>query len=174
MRHFVIGLARISALAGGIVLTLLILMTCTSVLGRAFSKIGLGPVPGDFELVEAGIAFCVFAFLPFCQIVGAHATVDILTNSLPASINRLLIAFWEVLMAVVIAVIAWRLLVGAQAKFSNGETTLLLQFPVWWVYLACLFPAAIGIVVALWSSFDRVRSVVTGRDSRTLFGESGH
>jgi hypothetical protein len=42
-----------------------------------------GPVKGDFEVVEAGIAFSIFAFLPICQLHGGHATVDIFTNLMP-------------------------------------------------------------------------------------------
>ena len=33
----------------------------------------------DYELVEAGVAFAIFAFIPLCQIYGSHATVDIFT-----------------------------------------------------------------------------------------------
>jgi TRAP-type C4-dicarboxylate transport system permease small subunit len=174
MHRYVGSLARLCALAGGLVLSALILMTCLSVAGRALSGLGLGPVPGDFELVEAGIAFCVFAFLPLCQISSGHATVDILTSALPRQANRLLVAFWEVLMALAVALIAWRLFVGAGGKVANGEVTLLLQFPVWWAYAACLVPAAIGVITALWSAYDRLKSVATGRDSRPLFGEGGH
>ena len=49
-------LARIMALAGGLVLTALIIVTVISVTGRAFVFAGLGPIPGDFELMEAGTA----------------------------------------------------------------------------------------------------------------------
>ena len=88
------------AVLGGIVLSFLILLTCVSIIGRSlngifhsdfmeriapgFSRlvidIGVGPVNGDFELVEAGVAFAIFAFIPLCQVTAGHASVDILTN----------------------------------------------------------------------------------------------
>jgi hypothetical protein len=44
------------AIAGGAVLVLLTATTMVSITGRALIGIGLGPVPGDYELVEAGTA----------------------------------------------------------------------------------------------------------------------
>ncbi|MDP5362160.1 MAG: TRAP transporter small permease, partial [Paracoccaceae bacterium] len=79
-------MANLMALLGGLVLSLLIVMVCLSVAGRelgdlAFSGAlggfgnwlidrGVGPILGDFELVEAGVAFAIFAFLPITQLSG--------------------------------------------------------------------------------------------------------
>lgn len=167
-------LARLAALAGGLVLAVLVVMTCLSVTGRAFAFAGLGPVPGDFELVEAGIAFAVFAFLPWCILNAGHATVDIFTNGLSVQANRLLLAFWELVMAAVMALLAWRLYEGLLGKLKNGETTFLLQFPVWWAYAACLVPAVLGVLVALWSAYDRARALATRRDTRAVKPEVSH
>jgi TRAP-type C4-dicarboxylate transport system permease small subunit len=82
----------------------------------------------------------VFAFLPICQLRAGHATVDIFTSGLPDTANRVLLAIWEVLAAAVLALIAWRLGAGLASKLGNGETTFLLQFPVWWAYAASSFP----------------------------------
>lgn len=174
MDHIVAFIARLLALAGGLVLAALVVMTCVSIAGRAFSGFGLGPVPGDFELVEAGIAFCIFAFLPWCSLNAGHATVDIFTNGLSLRVNRALLAFWEVVMAATVAFIAWRLYEGMLTKLANGETSFLVQFPVWWAYAACLVPAVLAVLVALWSAWDRLRAAVTGRDTRSVKAEGGH
>ena len=57
-------------------------MTVVSIVGRASLTWAwvLGPVPGDFELVEVGTGFAVFAFLPWCQLKRGHATVDLFTS----------------------------------------------------------------------------------------------
>lgn len=174
MTRIVQHLARFSALAGGLVLAALVLMTCLSIAGRALIWAGFAPVPGDFELVEAGIAFAVFAFLPWCTLNAGHATVDIFTNGLSEQANRVLLAFWEVVMALTVAFIAWRLYEGFLGKLKNGETTFLLQFPVWWAYAACLVPACITVVVALWSAWDRLNAVATRRDTRAVKAEAQH
>lgn len=161
-------LAMASALLGGAVLCALIVMTCLSVTGRALAFAGLGPVPGDFELVEAGIAFCIFAFLPVCQVQAGHATVDLFTARLGRRPLRALLALWESLFAAAMALILWRLAEGARGKFGNGETSMFLQFPVWWAYAACLVPAGLGALVALWSAHDRWRAVITGQETRPI------
>lgn len=174
MERIVRRLADLSAALGGVVLSALIVMTCLSIVGRALVGIGLGPVPGDFELVEAGVAFAVFAFLPLCQLRASHATVDLLAGPLGPRLNRVLLAFWESIAALVTWLILWRLFAGFQTKLHNGETTLMLQFPVWWAYLACLFPAAVFAISTLWSAWDRLRGALTGRDTRPITGESLH
>jgi TRAP-type C4-dicarboxylate transport system permease small subunit len=159
-------LARITATVGGLMVVALIVMTCLSILGRGLISLGLGPVPGDYELIEAGMAFAIFCFLPLCQLEAAHATVDVFTAPLGGPINRLLLALWDVLFTAALILITWRLYEGMLGKLGNGETTMFLQFHLWWAYAACLPPALIAVIVGLWSSADRLRAVVTGVDLR--------
>ena len=166
-------LARLMAILGGIVLTALIVLTCVSVLGRGMNTFlhwdviqgampglaerllgtGVGPVQGDYELVEAGIAFAIFAFLPFTQITAGHASVDIFTSRFPARVNRFIELVVEILFAIVLIVIAWRLYDGMMSKKSYNETTFLLQFPIWWAYgirfIASVVAAIVGVYMAL-------------------------
>lgn len=170
MRKIAYSLAYGTALLGGVVLVLIILMTVASVIGRTLVPIGLGPVPGDFEMTEMGIAFAIFCFLPMCQIVAGHATVDVFTVGLGAPANRILLAIWELVLTVTVIFIAWRLYEGFLGKLTNNEITMLLQFPVWWGYAAALVPAGIGVIVGLWSTADRVKSTLTGQDTRAIEG----
>lgn len=184
-------LARLAAILGGIVLSLLIILTVVSVTGRGLNTFahflidaglltglaqsaldaGVGPVMGDFELVEAGVAFCIFAFLPLAQISGAHATVDILTSQFSVAFNRVLSMLWEVLFAVVLIVIAWKLYEGMAGKMRYNETTMLLQFPVWWSYALSLAGAVAAAIVSVYVAAARVTEVLTGRT--ILFAEGG-
>ncbi len=187
-------LARIMAILGGLVLTALILLTVVSVIGRTFNGIlhwewlealapggtkalldaGIGPVLGDFELVEAGIAFTIFAFLPLTQITGSHATVDVFTSALPVTANRVLIAFWEVIFAIAMVVIAWRLYDGMLGKMRYNETTFLLQFPVWWAYAASFGAAAVAAIVTIYTALARMVELASARAILPDTGEAGH
>jgi hypothetical protein len=51
MISLIYRLANWTAIVGGLVLVALTLMVVASVAGRALIGLGLGPVPGDFELV---------------------------------------------------------------------------------------------------------------------------
>ena len=163
------ALARCVAIAGGVVLVAITVMTTFSIAGRAFSWAGLGPVPGDFELVEAGTGFAVFAFLPWCQLNRGHATVDLFTNYLSPGANRVLDLLWEIVLGLITILIAWRLWVGMLEKRSYGETTLLLQFPIWWGMALCAAATVIGVVVAIYMIAIRSMEVAQGR---SLLGQS--
>lgn len=182
MATVISALARIMAIIGGIVLTALVTLTCVSVIGRGLNTFGhsgflaatseqfgnwlvasgVGPITGDYELVEAGIAFAIFAFLPICQLYRGHATVDIFTSVLPARINAALALFWEIVLSFLIILIAWRLYVGMGDKLRYGETTFLLQFPIWWAYALSLFAACIAVIVSLWCIVLRWQDMLTG------------
>lgn len=168
------------AYLGGGVLLALVAITCLSVIGRNLNSLGhlpfvvnavpgvsnmlkaLGSITGDFELVEAGIAFSIMAFLPWCQITGRHATVDVLTAFIPSRMNRLLELVWDVLFAAVMVVITWRLYVGMTDKMRYGETTFLLQFPIWWAYALCLVAAVVATLVTIYVAMQRVAGFLPG------------
>lgn len=176
-------IARTMAGAGGIVLVALVLVTCVSVAGRGLAtlawspwltavapgvagwlaELGPGPVKGDFELVEIGIAFAIFAFLPWCQLRSGHATVDLFADRLPRRAGLWLQAFWEALFAAALVFIAWRLEDGMQGKIRNGETTFLLQVPVWWAYAASLAAACMAALVGLYVAGARLVTAASGR-----------
>ncbi|WP_157016977.1 TRAP transporter small permease [Mesorhizobium xinjiangense] len=157
------GLARIMAILGGVVLAVLIVMTVVSITGRSLIFLGLAPVPGDFELVEVGTAFAVFAFLPWCQLNRGHASVDLFTSYLPDSVNRWIDLVAEILMTIALIVIAWRLWVGMMDKVRYGETTFILQFPVWWGFAAAMVGAVVCVIVSIYMTGVRLREVRRGR-----------
>ena len=172
---------------GGLVLISLILLVCTSVLGRSvgtvlhgafmqtnftdFSNwalgVGIGAINGDFELVEAGVAFAIFAFLPLCQLSGSHATVDVLTSKLSLRSNQVLKIISECLFALVLGLIAWRLFAGMEAKQRYGETTFLLQFPIWWAYAASFSGAALAALVSIFMAIVRILEALSGKELLT-------
>ncbi len=160
-------LARTLAILGGLALVAITLVTVVSITGRAFVWAGLKPVPGDFELVEAGSAFAIFAFLPWCQLMRGHATVDVFTSFLSPKINRIIDLITELLMTAVITLITMQLWHGMWDKVRFRETTFILQFPVWWGFAAAFAAAVIAVIVSFYVLFVRIQEVRTGR---TLLG----
>lgn len=190
MYRFFLSLSRLMAIAGGVVLSLLVAIVVLSILGRELNsmlhggifedsgfaawalgvelpgiwgKIKLGPVNGDYELVEAGIAFSIFAFLPLAQITGAHATVDIFTSWMSEPVQKVLTTIIDIAFAVVLVLIALQLFHGTVDKHDRHQTTFLLQFPVWWAYVVSLFGAVMAAVVSVYLAVARFAELVTGR-----------
>lgn len=175
MYKFMHGLSRFTAYTGGVVLLALIVLTCISVIGRSLNSVlhgsffetyapdfarwaidtGIGPVNGDFELIEAGVAFAIFAFLPLCQITGSHASVDVFTEKLSPPAKRILQWIIDTVFALVLLLIAIQLYSGMQSKIRSGQTTLLLEFPVWWGYAICLLGAVVAASVGLYIAVIR-------------------
>lgn len=192
LTRIVAWLAKALAVLGGAVLVVITALTVASIVGRAVVTIayshtpdylsflelplawlragaqvlashGVGPVPGDYEMVQDGTGFAIFAFLPWCQLNRGHATVDVFTSFLPDAANRWIDLLSELLMTIVIVLIAWRLGVGAMDKMRYGETTFILQYPVWWGYAFAMIGAVVAVIVSVYMLGVRVGEVVTGR-----------
>lgn len=144
MTTWVFRLSKWSAILGGLVLCALTLMIVASVTGRALIGVGLGPVPGDFELVEVGTAVAVFCFLPWTYLRGGHATVDLIYMHLPRWSQRLVVIVSDLIMLALWLALTWMLWVGMIEKRDYAETTFILQMPVWWAYALCMVGAVIG------------------------------
>lgn len=149
MTIWVFRLSQAAAMVGGLVLVALTLMSVASIAGRALIGFGLGPVPGDFELVEVGIGVAVFLFLPWTHLRGGHATVDLLYQHLPAALRRVIRVVCDVLMLALWLVLTWKLWDGMLEKRAYLETSFILQMPVWWGYAAGLAGAVIGCLAYL-------------------------
>ena len=143
---------RLFALAGGAMLILLALLTIISVIGRTINAYGLGPIQGDFELVENGTAFVVFCCLPYCQIRFGHVSVDILARSFPTWLSYLINVISQVGMMVIALIITRQLYFGMMDKYQWGETTFILALPAWWGYALALPASALWVVSCLAAS----------------------
>ena len=189
MQRAVELVAKAMALLGGAVLLALVGVTCLSISGRWLSGVlqgafdgisgpgvelarSIGPIRGDFELVEIGVAFAIMAFLPWCQLTRAHASVDIATSAMPDRVEKGLALLWEVVFALVLIVIAWRLYAGMEAKARYGETTFMLQVPVWWGYAATFAASVIAATVAVYAVWTRVADLRTPRSELVGSGDA--
>lgn len=182
MQTFIRKFSHFFAMLGGLVLCGIILMVCFSVAGRAINgalhsdaimgnfpglaeallATGIGPIVGDNEVLEAGMAFAIFAFLPITQLYSAHASVDILTNHLPRRVNNFLVALFELVIAAVLILIAVQLFQGMSSKMNSGQTTFYLQYPIWWAYAASVLAAVAAAFVGSYVALARVTELLTG------------
>ena len=193
MHRFMEKMAYFLAGLGGLVLSFLILMTCASIAGRIINSIlhsellqsampdvastllatGVGPINGDFELVEAGLAFVIFTFIPLCQLENGHASVDVFISRFP-TLNKRIQVFIDIIFAATLVLIAYKLFSGMQSKQNSGQTTLLLQFPVWWAYAASLFGAVAAALVGVYIAIVRLFETFTGKQILSPEGGAEH
>ena len=151
------------ALAGGGVVLGIALLVTASVLRRWATSDG---IEGDFELVQAGLAIGVFAFLPLCQLRGANIVVDTFTARLPARLQGGLDAFWAAVYALAAGILAWRLASGAADTVASGTTSMVLGLPVGWAIAASSLLTGWLCLAALASAARLLRAVMTGGGER--------
>ena len=144
------------ALLGGALLVALATLVTISVTLRS-DLVGLAGVPGDFELVQMATAVAAFCFLPYCQLRRGNIFVDSFTMKLPLRVQHGLDALWDLVYGLVMALIAWRLSVGARAAFSTGENTMVLQLPSYLPIGLCAALAALVAAAALVSASRLLR-----------------
>jgi TRAP-type C4-dicarboxylate transport system permease small subunit len=188
MIGFITQISRITSLVGGFMLAALITLTCLSIVGRMLNSFlhlelvqditpnlanylieaRIGPITGDYELLEAGMAGVIFAFMPLCQLRAGHAFVAIFTDKMPAKFRGVLICFIESVFALTLVLIAWQLGNGLGDKYRSHETTALLELPIWYGYAAALIMAYAAGFVAVCIAYFEVIALVSGQPNRLL------
>ncbi len=175
-------LARWLAYAGGAILVAMALVTVFSVLGRALLSVGLGPIRGDFEMVEAGCAIAIFAFLPWCQLRRGHVTVDVLVDRVGGRFKLFMGLLGDLAVTVISGLILWRLYLGFGEKFPFGEagfrdafgmgakpffpeTTYELELPVWIPFGLATIGATLFFVVSVYTVWRALNWVIDGKET---------
>ena len=143
-------LARLCAIAGGVLLTVITLMTCVSLLGR--NTIGK-TIVGDFELSGAAAGAAIALFLPWCQMRRANIIVDFFTARASTATQTSLDRLGALLLGLSMALLAWRAAIGGLNAWRSQAGTMMLGFPEWIVYAgivpALALTALIGLAQAL-------------------------
>lgn len=139
-------ISRPLAVAGGLLLLSVAALVVVSVVMRWLISTS---VPGDIELVQIATALAVFSFLPICQAHRGNIMVDTFTARLPLSVQHGLDALWDVVYAITMAIIAWRLALGAWDTVRSNTVSMMLGLPLGWAIGACAAMAAFLAVVAI-------------------------
>ena len=146
-------LAKLCAILAGVLLTAVTLMTCVSLIGR--NLIGM-TIVGDFELVGAAAGAAIALFMPWCQAQRGNIIVDFFTAKASPRTTDRLDRFGALLLALVMALLAWRTGIGGISAWKTGSGTMLIGFPEWVIYVVMVPPlaltAAIGLLQA-WRGF---------------------
>jgi TRAP-type C4-dicarboxylate transport system permease small subunit len=142
------------ALAGGVVLVGIALMSAWSIVGRALlSK----PIQGDYELVQMGCAIFIACCLPATQIRYGNIIVDFFTTRASAAAQARLDAIGALVLACVMGVVAWRTGVGLVDMRASGQTSTILGVPTWYTYAGMMPGLALAFIAGLYCAFEQWR-----------------
>jgi TRAP-type C4-dicarboxylate transport system permease small subunit len=140
------NLAKLCAIAAGVLLTGITLMTCVSVIGRNTTGWTL---VGDFELSGSAAGAAVALFLPWCQFRRGNIIVDFFTNKASQATQGRLDRLGALLLALVMTLMAWRSTVGGLNAWKSQAGSMMLGFPEWIVYCGIVPPLVLTAVIAL-------------------------
>jgi TRAP-type C4-dicarboxylate transport system permease small subunit len=147
-------LAKASAIAAGVLLTMITLMTCVSLIGRNTTG---WTIVGDFELTGFAAGAAIALFLPWCQWTRGNIIVDFFTARLSARAQARLDAAGALLLALVMALVAWRAGAGALSVWQSGERAMISRVPQWIGYAAIVPSLALTALVGLYTAWESLR-----------------
>jgi TRAP-type C4-dicarboxylate transport system permease small subunit len=147
------------AVAGGCLVLALVLLVCASVLRRWLMA---EAIPGDFELVQTGLALAVFAAMPICQLHRTNIVVDSFTARAPAALRDGLDGLWALVHAAAAALIGWQMVAGTRDAFAAGTGSMVLGLPLGWGMAASTALVGWLALAALVSALRALRRVRRG------------
>ena len=139
-------LAKLCAIAAGVLLTVITLMTCVSLIGR--NTVGWTLV-GDFELSGSAAGAAIALFLPWCQCRRGNIIVDFFTAKASDTTNARLDRLGALLLAACMALLTWRTAIGGMNAWKSQAGSMMLGFPEWIVYCGIVPPLALTAVIGL-------------------------
>ena len=144
--------ARMCALAGGALMALVVLMTCASVVGR--NTVGTA-ITGDFELTGVATGMAIALFLPWCQLERGNIIVDFFTAKASGATVDILDRLGSLALALLMALLAWRTLLGGLNAWGNQSASMLMGFPDWLVYCTMVPPFVLTATICVHQLLQR-------------------
>jgi TRAP-type C4-dicarboxylate transport system permease small subunit len=139
-------LAKACAVAAGLLLTVITLMTCVSIIGRNTTG---WTIVGDFELSGSAAGAAIALFMPWCQWRRGHIIVDFFTTRASAATQAGLDRMGAALMALVMGLMTWRSAIGGINAWRSQSGSMMLGFPEWIVYAGIVPALALATLIAL-------------------------
>jgi len=139
-------LGRALAYFASFTLFAIMLLTFIDVLGRDILN---APLPGGFELIELLMGIMLFAILPVLTASEEHVVVTLLDDVIPKGLRQLQRLAINLLSAVALAVLAWRLWDIAEKQSRYNDATMFLQVPLAPVAYFMAVASAVAALLAL-------------------------
>lgn len=148
------SVSRWLAVGGGVLIALMAMMVTVSTTMRWLVN---ESVPGDIELVQMATAVAGFAFLPYCQLRRGNIFVETFTLMLSKRTQSLIDAAWDIVYAIVAALMAWRLVAGAWDAVSSQTVSFQLGIPFGYLIFICALITGFVALTALFTAASLIK-----------------
>tara|TARA_B100001540_G_scaffold70278_1_gene63313 strand:- start:32 stop:511 length:480 start_codon:yes stop_codon:yes gene_type:complete len=137
-----------AAIASGLILFFLAILTFCDVFGRRFLN---SPVAGTIEIVEFGIALVAFLAMPRAFFLNAHVSADFIKNITNTKLQNFITIFRFILMLVIMCFVAFGTTREAFAFLNNNRVTIDLELSFYPFYFASAIAMWLSVLaIILW------------------------
>ena len=144
-----------SAIASGLILLLLSVLTFCDVFGRRFLN---SPVTGTIELVEIGMALVAFLAMPRAFFLNANVSADFIKNVSNNTFQIFINIFRFILMIVIMSMMAYATTKEAMAFFKNERVTIDLEIYFYPFYYAASVGMWLSVVAIIFWLISALRN----------------
>lgn len=150
------------ALAGGMVLVAMVLLTVVDVTLR---KLWNAPIFGAQNISELALLVVVFCAVAHCGREKGHISVNLLGDALGARFTRVADTLVNLIGAAIFALLTWRALVAALQAIEIERVSNLLAIPHWPFYAMIALGAGLYAIVQLIEAIGAASGGKLGRES---------
>ena len=137
-----------AAIASGLILFSLAILTFCDVFGRRFFN---SPVAGTIEIVEFGIALVAFLAMPRAFFLNAHVSADFIKNVAISKLQTFITIFRFILMLIIMTFVAYGTTKEAFAFLENKRVTIDLELSFYPFYFATAIAMWLSVLaIILW------------------------
>ena len=143
------ALAAVAAVA----IALLCLVTCVDVVGRYVFN---APLRGGHEVLDMLVCLSIFPALPRLCRRRMHISVDLIDGVLTGRRRAALLRAVDVVCALALAALAWRMFVYGSKLIAYGDETLLMHIPLYpYAFMASAMAAVSALTCVVVAVVDR-------------------
>jgi TRAP-type C4-dicarboxylate transport system permease small subunit len=129
----------------GVVLAFLVMVLVADVFGRFIDH----PVLGSYEIVQYGFGLIVCLSVAHASMASGHISIDLVFGAFPKGVQRVLVAFSEILAIPMFGLIVWRLFSDATQSYKISERSTTLGIPIFFFEFALAVGFALLTLVLL-------------------------
>jgi len=146
-------LNKLLVFLGGLFLVCMIILTCANIISRLIWV----PIIGTFELMGFFGAIVTAFALGYTQVKRGHIAVDVLVNTFPNHIKKIIQMISDLICCIFFLIAAWQLAIKATTLWETGEVTETLQV----IYYPFTYAVAFGCLVLSLTLFtELIKSIL--------------
>lgn len=147
------------ALAGGVLLLAIVLVTVTNVAAFGLDRLArlagttVSGLPGYEDFVRLAVSSAALMCFPYCQLRRGHVVVDVFVARLPERARRVLAWISTAGLALLAGFLAWWMWLGMLETRADQAVSRVLGWPEWPFYLPGFLSMVLWMLVALHQLF---------------------